>query len=153
MKNAKAQALIAVILLLALVGIFASALGTMWEAELKTRTLERDGMQALYLAQAGMERAKTWVSNNIGVVGSFPATGWYNLGGVTQEYRFVITDLGADLRLLESFGQVLDSNSNVLASRAMRVQIQGIGTGGTHAHPDPTDKGDDEVTMGSWREF
>ena len=158
MKKPNAQALIAVILLLAVLGIFVGALGTMWEAELKTRTLERDGMQALYLAQAGMERGKTWVSNNITANGCFPTPcvsppslpGWYYLptSVVNQRYRFVITDLGADLRLIESYGEVLDSNGNLLASRALQVQIQGIGTGGGG---DPKDN--DAITSGSWREF
>ncbi|MFH1339346.1 MAG: hypothetical protein ABIH40_05845 [Candidatus Omnitrophota bacterium] len=54
----KGQALLLVFLLLLIVGILVSALASMWQAEIRVRSLEKEGLGAFYLAQAGIERAK-----------------------------------------------------------------------------------------------
>ena len=56
MKNG--QALIFVFLLLTIVGILVFALTTMWQSAVKVTALERDGLEAFYLAQAGLERGR-----------------------------------------------------------------------------------------------
>ena len=60
----RGQALLFVFFLLLMVGILAGALAVVCEAEIKTRSLERDGLIAFYLAQAGIEGAKIELINN-----------------------------------------------------------------------------------------
>jgi len=54
----KGQSFLLVYFLLITVIILVGALGVMLVAEIRTRIQEREGLAALYLAQAGVERAK-----------------------------------------------------------------------------------------------
>lgn len=119
----RGQALIFVFFLLLIVGILAGALANMWQAEIKTRGLERDGLIAFYLAQGGIERAKIEARN--GVV---TAPNWSSEQPLSGDrYYFYIEDIGADQRLLRSIGQRLNNSGNVIAERRIEVRVQGIG--------------------------
>jgi len=153
MHRQKAQALIAVLLLLAVVGTLVGGLGSIWQAESKTRASERQGMQAFYLAQAGMERAKIWVSNNIDDDGPFhngwfpSSTTWYVLGA-DQRYRFMVTDLGGDKRRIQAYGQVLDANNNMIAEKAIQVDLDDV-----NEDPDVDPRDAARVISGTWKQF
>ena len=60
----RAQTLLLVLFLLVLAGVLVAGLAGMWQAEISMRSLERDGLIAFYLAQAGIERAKVELENN-----------------------------------------------------------------------------------------
>ncbi|MFA5008708.1 MAG: hypothetical protein WC546_05760 [Candidatus Omnitrophota bacterium] len=60
----KSQALLSVILLLTLVAIFIAGLTSTWRAEVKIHLNTRDSVLALYVAEAGLERAKIELANN-----------------------------------------------------------------------------------------
>lgn len=70
----KAQAIIFVLFILAVFGALTGALAIMWQGELQTRSSERDGLVAFYLAQAGVERAKIELANNEAWAGVGPVT-------------------------------------------------------------------------------
>lgn len=55
----KAQALLIILFIMVLAGTLMIGLSVMWQADIKTLSLEKDGIGAFYLAQAGLERAKT----------------------------------------------------------------------------------------------
>lgn len=119
----KGQALIFVFFLLLIVGILAGALANMWQVEIKVRSLEKDGLIAFYLAQAGIERAK--IEARLGVI---TAPNWSSpqslVGG---RYYYYIEDVGGNQRILRSIGQRLDNSGNVIAERRIEVRVQGIG--------------------------
>lgn len=119
----RAQTLIFVIFLLAIFGILSGALGVIWQAELQSRSSERDSSIAYYLAQLGIERAKVEARANPGLTGW---SGWQVLGA--GRYRFFIQDVGGNQRLLQSVGQRLDVSGNTIAERQIEVTIRGIGT-------------------------
>lgn len=112
----RGQALLFVFFLLIILGILGGALLNMWQAEIKTRSAERDGMMAFYLAQAGIEEAKIWARNN---PGANLTSGWITLGG--GRYRYIV--FGATRRL-SSIGQALDVSGNVIAERQIAVQVE-----------------------------
>lgn len=119
----RGQALIFVFFLLVIVGILAGALANMWQAEIQTRTAERDGLIAFYLAQAGIERAKIEARNGV-----ITAPNWSSAQTLGDgRYYFYIENIGANQRLLRSIGQRLDSSGNVIAERRIEVRVQGIG--------------------------
>lgn len=115
-KFVKGQALLLVFFILAIAGILSGALANMWQAEIKTRSAEREGLAAFYLAQAGIERAKIWAKSNPGFSIS---SGWLtDLSGGRHSF----TVAGAT-RNLSSAGQVLDASGNVIAERQIAVQV------------------------------
>ncbi len=85
----RGQALLFVLFLLMIIGIFSGTLTVLWHSEINTRSLERDGLFSFYMAQAGVERAKIWARYfwNPGVWPSSPydsgwipfSGGWYRL--------------------------------------------------------------------------
>lgn len=120
----KGQALVFVLFILAVFGALAGGLAVMWESEIRTRDLDRDGLIAFYLAQAGIENAKIWAKNNPGTL-SF-SNPWVSLGG--GWYNFTVADPGIpNSRTLNSTGQVQDASGNIIAERQLNVQVQGIG--------------------------
>lgn len=87
----------------------------MWQAEIKTRSAEREGLSAFYLAQAGVERAKIWAKSNPGLSIS---SGWLtDLSG--GRYNFTVAGATRDI---SSVGQVLDTSGNVIAERQIAVR-------------------------------
>lgn len=119
----RGQALLFVFFLLLIVSILVIALSNMWQAEIKTRSLEKDGLIAFYLAQAGVERAKIEARN--GVITAPDWSSEQSLGG--GRYYFYIENIGANQRLLRSIGQGLDNSGNTIAERRIEVRVQGIG--------------------------
>jgi Tfp pilus assembly protein PilX len=115
--DAKGQAMFFVLFILAVIGALSGTLALMWESEIRTRTSDRDGLIAFYLAQGGIEAAKIWARNNPGANQSCPAT-WTMLG----RGRYCYAVAGAT-RNLSSIGQVLDGFGNVLAERRIAVQV------------------------------
>jgi hypothetical protein len=120
----RGQALIFVLMLLLTVGIFLGYLSSMWEVETQVRALERNGMIALYMAQAGIERAK--ITARYGLVPLPYSSPAQTLN--TGRYSFSIQDLGGDQRLLQAIGQKLDVSGNVLAEKQLEIRVQGMGT-------------------------
>lgn len=123
MGTKKAQALLFALFLLTLSGILAGALAMLWGNEISIRSLNRESLAALYLAQAGIERAKIEARNGV-----ITAPDWSSeqpLGG--GRYYFYIENIGANQRLLRSIGQRLSSSGNVIAERRIEVGVQGIG--------------------------
>ncbi|MFA5118638.1 MAG: hypothetical protein WC695_07265 [Candidatus Omnitrophota bacterium] len=64
MRRNKGQVLLFVFFLLAVVSFLVGALSTIWEAKVKVGALQKKGITAFYLAQAGVERAKYELKNN-----------------------------------------------------------------------------------------
>lgn len=141
------QALIFVFLLLTIVGILVFALTGMWQSEIRVNLLDKDGLEAFYLAQAGLERGKIWARHNPDSTlwtSSPYDSGWITLGG--GRYRFSVEDLGGVDRRVTARGQKLDGVGNVSAEKYIRVEITNI----ENPFTDPSD--DDEVDW-TWREF
>ncbi len=113
-NNVKGQALFFVLFLLAIFGALSGALAVMWETQTRVRALDRDGCIALYLAQAGIERAKTWAKNN---PGSSTSSVWITLGG--GRYNFSVI---GPTRNFSSVGQVQDGAGNIIAERQLSAQ-------------------------------
>lgn len=61
----KGQAIFFVLFLLAVLAAISGALVIMWDVEIQARSSERDGLVALTLAEAAVERAKIELINNI----------------------------------------------------------------------------------------
>ena len=76
LETRKSQALVFVLFILAVFGALAGGIAVMWESEIRTRSSDRNSLIAFYLAQAGVERAKRAVLNNVSFSGNAPL--WYN---------------------------------------------------------------------------
>ena len=121
----KSQAMIFILFVTAVFAILGSGLASMWESELRTRSSDRDGLIALYLAQAGIEEAKIWIRNNPG--GLFPFNSpWQNFG--SGRYGYTVNTLGGVNRNIISAGQTLDAAANPIAERQISLQITNIET-------------------------
>ncbi len=153
MKN-NAQLLITVLFLLLMVGTLAGALAALWPAEIRMRVEERQGLIAFYLAQAGIERAKIEVINDVTLFGT---SAWLNdldLAGdsYTFRYNFNVVIMGPQRRLIGR-GEVLDLNNNLLAQREIEVRINGI----VDVNPPGGDGIDDDglasLVSWSWQEI
>lgn len=143
MQIRKAQALFLVLFLLAVLGVLSGALTVMWQADIQARILERDGLIAFYLAQAGIENAKIWARYNPG--GPFPYnSAWLiNLNG--GRYRFTVTPGMGNVRILNATGQALDASGNPLAERQISLQVQGIEF--------PINPANDSAVAWAWQEI
>lgn len=113
MPTNKSQALVFILLILAVFGALAGGIAVMWESEIRARTSERDGLTAFYLAQAGMEHARAWAVWNSS---SWIVSDWFPLAG--GRYRFTAIPLSS---VFSSVGQVLalDGSGNILAERRL----------------------------------
>lgn len=112
----KAQAMILVLFILALIGALAGGLAVMWESEIRTRALDRDGLIAFYLARAGLEHAKIYAIANPGVF-SHNSTD-ISFGGGRYNFTSQQCDF-AGRRCLNSTGWVLDGSGNTIALRKL----------------------------------
>ncbi len=111
----KGQAMFFVLFILAVFGALSGTLAVMWESEIRTRTSDRNGLAACYLAQAGIEEAKIWARNNPGLD---ITSGWTALG--TGGYRYVVIGATRDFSCV---GQTLDGAGNVIAERQISAQV------------------------------
>jgi len=99
-KNA--QVLLLTMLLLALASIMVIGLSGMWKAEVGIISYSKNGLTAFYLAQAGLERAKTDLKYNWSLA---LITG--NIG--SGDYQVAITFPSPDLRVISSTGRIGNS--------------------------------------------
>ncbi|MFH1771697.1 MAG: hypothetical protein ABH872_02680 [Candidatus Omnitrophota bacterium] len=132
----KSQALLFVLFLLLLAGIFIVSLSGMWQSEILSRSEEKYSTAVFYLAQGGIERAKIEAKN--GVVTAPAWSGPFVLG--TGRYFFYIEDIGSGERLIRSAGEILDSSGNIIARRQIRQEVESAAT------PDP------RIKSWSWRQ-
>lgn len=123
-KN-KGQALILVLVMLSIVAILSAILASMWQAEIEVRDQEKNGLAAFYLAQAGIEKAKVWLKQNLTYYASSSS---YDSGLVTElstgRYDFTVSDLTNSTATLRSVGEALDTSGSVSATRKIQVKIQ-----------------------------
>lgn len=139
----KGQAIIFVLFLLAVFGALSGALAVMWQAELQTRSSERDGLVAFYLAQAGIERAKTELANNE----SWAGVGPVSLGAGT----YTVTAAGIacppgpynTCMQITSIGNVSSADRRIVVSVSLD----------TPPLDPPNTLGDEAVLDWSWREI
>lgn len=113
----KGQTILFVLFLLAVLGILSGTTAVMWQSELMTRSSEKEGLAALYIAQAGLERGKIWAKYN-----SPP----YASGAIAMtggQYSITVIDLGGSKWRVTSVGQAL-SGGQVVAERDITVDIQ-----------------------------
>lgn len=124
----RAQALLLALFLLLIVGILTGALAIMWKTEIWMRSLEKNGLIAFYLAQAGIERGKIEAANNPGLSGWRPclddnnSSCWYN--DLSQGwYKFNIENMGGNLRRIQSKARTIGLSGETLAERQLEVIV------------------------------
>lgn len=171
----KGQALLLVFLLLLIVGIMIGALASMWQAEIKIRSSEREGLIAFYLAQAGVERAKIELVSANGMsltgagrcpdVGSAPPCpastdpqGYPDLDiagdNYTSYYYFQVEPYPVpgypNRRVITGTGRVLDGIGDVVGYREVEVVVDNIED---TVPPIGTDDDNSGISVAwSWRE-
>lgn len=108
------------------------ALANMWNAEIKARQAERDGLMAFYLTQVGIEYAKIFVLDNPLFFGLCPGAGGCPSSSDPSGYlwgegsfRFSVGGVPpfVNRRQLRSVGQRLDSSGNPIARREIGVIV------------------------------
>jgi Tfp pilus assembly protein PilX len=143
----KGQTMILIIFLLAILTILTTGLHELWQANMPTYTAARYGMQAFYLAQAGIERAKLAALNTTANfteplcadttnqscgycyyimyenVTPFPTCSQTNALPIKYLYNFTVTNIGGTQRQLFGRGLVLDSANTTLAARQINLTI------------------------------
>lgn len=139
----KGQAIIFVLFILAVFGALSGALTIMWQAELQTRSSERDGLVAFYLAQAGIERAKIELGTNESWAGVGPVT----LGAGT--YTVTVSGIACPPGPYTTCVQIT-STGNV--SSADRRIVTSVSLDPPPLDP-PNTPGDEVVLDWSWREI
>ena len=102
----KSQAMFFTLFILAVFGALAGGLAVMWESEIRTRSSDQDSLNAFYLAQAGIERAKK----------SGVSSPWIVFGAGRYQCSVIGTNLS-------SIGQVRDASGNILAERRIAVTV------------------------------
>lgn len=135
--------MIFVLFILAVFGAIAGALTVMWQTEIQTRSAEKDSLSAIYIAQAGIERAKLELAYNE----AWPGAGPLALAGGT----YTITASGIacppgpynTCREIASIGLINTAERRVV-----------VGVSLDSPPPDPPNTAGDEVVLpGTWREI
>lgn len=133
----KAQTLLLVVFLLFFIGALVLSINILWQSESNVSSARQAYLTALYLAQAGMERAKIeilrgcWSGGDCWVPGP-ASTDWetnISSGNPNYTWRFqakIESNCGNSCRNLTAIGEVLDANSSVIAQRKIYCQIDGI---------------------------
>ena len=143
----KGQTMILIVFLLALLTILTTGLHELWQANMTTYNAARYGIQAFYLAQAGIERAKLAALNTTAnfseppcadntnqscgycnyimhdTITPVPMCAQTNALPVKYLYNFTVTNIGGTQRLLFGRGLVLDSANITLAARQINLTI------------------------------
>lgn len=120
--NSKNGQILILVLFFFVVAVTTTAvLAALWHVEIQLRSLEKNGQSAFYLAQAGIEEAKACVKNNPLCSGAGPKY----LGA--GRYNFTVAVINAGSRSLAATGELLDVNSNVVASKRIEVRVDGVG--------------------------
>lgn len=112
-----AQVILTVLFLLILVGMLISWSSPILRAEVNMRGLQRNGLYAFYLAQAGAEGAKIELRNN------WNWTGLSNVPLGDGTYDVTITNRGPNDRIILSSGKV----RNTLRTITIRVRRTAVG--------------------------
>jgi hypothetical protein len=156
----RGQALLFVFFLLLITGILSGALADMWQAEVRARGRERNGLIAFYLAQAGIERGKIEILYDV----DLSDIGGWNPGPSSTDFYFdldidptdkytfcynfhVEVGASADSRIINATGEVQDANGNSLAHREISVTFNGVEEGPII---DDTVDDPDNVTQAAW---
>lgn len=138
----KAQAIIFVLFILAVLGTVSGGLAVMWQSELQTRSSERDGLVAFYLAQAGVERAKIELANNEGWAGVGPVT--LGAGTYTVTAAGILCPAGPYL----TCRQITSTGSIASAQRQISLSVC------VDSPPaNPNIPGDESMLAWTWREI
>lgn len=126
----KAQVMVFVLFIIGVVSVISGALTIMWESEMRTRSSEREGLTAFYLAQAAIERGKILVLYNYWLAGSYNVLNNNELDNPVDAYQFfydiIITNSGGASRTIHGIGRVLDSGGTEIARREIQVTVTGI---------------------------
>ncbi|TAN62306.1 hypothetical protein EPN16_01895 [bacterium] len=124
------QAMLFALFILAVFGALSAGLAAMWESEMRTRASDRDSLIALYLTQAGIERAKMLVLSGYWAPGTYTIASQNGLDVAGDNYQFLydigITNSGGTARTLIGTGRVLDLSGNELARREIQITVNGI---------------------------
>jgi hypothetical protein len=139
--------MILIVFLLALLTILTTGLQELWQANMPTYAGARYGLQAFYLAQAGIERAKLAALNTTANFteplcndtttqscgycyyimhadpASFPACSETHALPVKYLYNFTVTNIGGTRRLLTGRGLVRDRANTTIAARHINLTI------------------------------
>jgi hypothetical protein len=145
--NERGQTMILIVFLLALLTILTTGLHELWQANMPTYRSARYGMQAFYLAQAGIERAKLAALGTVATfseplctdttnqscgycnyimhenAASMPSCAEINALPVKFLYNFTVTNIGVAQRKLSGRGLVLDRANTTLAARQINLTI------------------------------
>jgi hypothetical protein len=141
------QTMILIIFLLALLTVLTTGLHDLWQMNMPTYRAARYNMQAFYLAQAGIERAKLAALNTTTTfseplcadttpqscgycnyimpenTSAVPTCTQTNALPVKYLYNFTVTNIGGSQRRLYGRGLVLDSANVTLAARQINLTI------------------------------
>lgn len=158
----KAQTLLLVIILLFFISALMLSLNIIWQSELKTYSSEQLYLTALYLAQAGIERAKIdilygcWKGGTCWSPGPSAQDWEESISSPNPNYiwRFqakIESNCGNFCRNITGTGEILDTGNNVLAHREINCEIDGI----KDKLPGGGDDKDDDLsgTPSSWHEI
>ena len=126
----RAQTLLLVMFLLILAGALVAGLTRMWLAEIKMRSLGRDGLLAFYLAEAGIERSKAELKQNWAWPGMDS-----NENNVADDSEKAL--LGEGVYWVDVYRDTADPNKVTLeahggardAHRVIRVELERIASG------------------------
>ena len=113
----KGQILLLVFFLLLIATVLATGLSVIWESSAQVTALERNGILAFYLAQAGIEYGEMWVKYNAGT------TTLSNISLGQGRYSFTVTNAGGNIRTIQATGEVLDAAGTVIAQKQIRVDV------------------------------
>lgn len=126
----KAQVMVFVLFITGVISVISGALTIMWESEMKTRSSEREGLTAFYLAQAAVERGKILVLYNYWGAGIYNVLNNNELDNPADAYQFfydiIITNSGGTSRIIQGIGRVLNSAGIEIAHREIQVTVTGI---------------------------
>ena len=119
-----------VLFIIGVVSVISGALTIMWESEMRTRSSEREGLTAFYLAQAAIERGKILALYNYWLAGSYNVLNNNELDDPFDAYQFfydiIITNSGGTSRTIQGIGRVLNSGGTEIARREIQVTVTGI---------------------------
>ena len=171
----KAQVLLFSILLMYIVAVVTTGLVHLWAPTLMASVTQRCNLASFYLAQAGIERAKAMIINDVnsrnGIIDSgclcWPGpnlTDWssgLDIAGdsVSFRYNFSVDSLSNSQITITARGQVLDSSANICAHREIQVTISGIvdqinnSTGVSPPDGIDDNRSDNDLVNWSWHEI
>jgi hypothetical protein len=143
----KGQTMILVVFLLALLTILTTGLHELWQMNMPTYKAARYGLQAFYLAQAGIERAKLAALGTVTTfteplcgdtttqscgycyyimqdngTGFLPCSQTHALP-MKYLYNFTVTNIGGNQRTVTGRGRVLDLANTTIAQRQISLTI------------------------------